>query len=576
MDRDRHRYNVWFAAFYANPPAIHGHSHHRLLSLSIQDVVVYKQTYKQTNKQTTHLGITGTILQTDSTLLRTWTIAPKTTTTMDPMKDDPFRVLGFPPKGTASEDELRRAYRTLALRCHPDRVDPTATDEEKTAAHHEFARISEAYQTCTDKVKLHDWRQQQEDLRREARYHRAREARAGTPGAGAATASSAASVATAPDARGRGTWDRRARSKSPGLFGRGGSRNGSPSQRSVRTTLTGRSRSPGPLKNNNNVSPTSNKPKIPKARFMPFSSPKKQQKKHPIAKNPSAPWQRQKQEQSEGPVVPPPPPMSTPTSRQKARPSSPNPPTRRSSDPPVSTSRVGSPSRLGRSRSKSPGPLRRYPSLDSSRSNRGNRTGTASSSRSTVGVSSSNTAPKSSLVRRAGTKADILGSDTSAARPTTSMVNSLHASSPQISASSRKKQPVHPLVSPRRVPKKMTISRKDGNNDEEGKTNSCPPKKNKSMPPTVLLTADDDDDDPPPKKSTKSKMKNNNNNNNRERKKVKDDPPIKNKSMPSSSTALLIDALPSKKNTRKKLKDSPPKKTQSTPPSALAVTGGTS
>ena len=491
---------------------------------------------------------------------------------MDPMKDDPFRVLGFAPNGTASEDELRRAYRTLALRCHPDRVDPTATDEDKKAAHHEFARISEAYQTCTDKVKLHDWRQQQEDLKREARYHRAREARAGTPGANAATASSAASVATAPDARGRGVGNRRARSKSPGLFGRSSGRNGSPSQRSVRTTWTGRSRSPGPLKNNNNVSPTSNKPKVPKARFMPFSSPKKQQRNHPIAKNPSAPWQRQKQEQSEGPVVPPPPPMSTPTSRQKARPSSPKTPTRRSSDPSVSTARVGSPSRLGRPRSKSPGPLRRYPSLDSSRSNRGNRTGTSSSSRSTAGVSSSNAAPKSSSVRRAGTKAELLSTDSSTATPTTSMVNSLHASSPQISA--RKKQPVHPLVSPRRVPKKMTISRKDGDNDGEGKINSCQPKKNKSMPPTVLLTTDDDNDDPPPKKScTKSKTKNNKN---RERKKAKDGPPMKNKSMPSSSTSLLIDALPPRKNTRKKLKDNSPKKSQSTPPSVLAVTGGTS
>jgi molecular chaperone DnaJ len=54
--------------------------------------------------------------------------------------DDYYARLGVSP--TAGTAELRRAYRVLALRWHPDRAGPTSTEL--------FQRISEAYQVLSD------------------------------------------------------------------------------------------------------------------------------------------------------------------------------------------------------------------------------------------------------------------------------------------------------------------------------------------------------------------------------------------------------------------------------------------
>ena len=57
---------------------------------------------------------------------------------------DHYRTLGVTP--SASEDEIRRAYRTLAKRHHPDRVPA----ERRSAARIEMARINAAHDVLSD------------------------------------------------------------------------------------------------------------------------------------------------------------------------------------------------------------------------------------------------------------------------------------------------------------------------------------------------------------------------------------------------------------------------------------------
>ena len=56
---------------------------------------------------------------------------------------DPYDVLGVP-RG-ASVDEIRRAYRKLVVKYHPDKVDHLG-DEFKVLAETKFKQIQEAYQ----------------------------------------------------------------------------------------------------------------------------------------------------------------------------------------------------------------------------------------------------------------------------------------------------------------------------------------------------------------------------------------------------------------------------------------------
>lgn len=62
-------------------------------------------------------------------------------------KRDYYEVLGI--KKNASIDEIKKAYRGLAMRYHPDRV----SDDEKKSAEEKFKEISEAYAVLSDSNK---------------------------------------------------------------------------------------------------------------------------------------------------------------------------------------------------------------------------------------------------------------------------------------------------------------------------------------------------------------------------------------------------------------------------------------
>ncbi len=66
---------------------------------------------------------------------------------MTPAKRDYYDVLGA--KKSASLDEIKKAYRELALRYHPDRV----PHEQKKEAEEKFKEISEAYAVLSDSQK---------------------------------------------------------------------------------------------------------------------------------------------------------------------------------------------------------------------------------------------------------------------------------------------------------------------------------------------------------------------------------------------------------------------------------------
>jgi hypothetical protein len=63
-------------------------------------------------------------------------------------RSDPYDVLGVP-RG-ASQDEIRRAYRKLVVKYHPDKVEHLG-DEFKVLAEKKFKQIQEAYQELVRK-----------------------------------------------------------------------------------------------------------------------------------------------------------------------------------------------------------------------------------------------------------------------------------------------------------------------------------------------------------------------------------------------------------------------------------------
>ena len=62
-------------------------------------------------------------------------------------KRDYYEILGIQKNATA--DEIKRVYRNLALKFHPDRV----TTDKKKEAEERFKEISEAYEILMDPKK---------------------------------------------------------------------------------------------------------------------------------------------------------------------------------------------------------------------------------------------------------------------------------------------------------------------------------------------------------------------------------------------------------------------------------------
>jgi DnaJ-class molecular chaperone len=53
----------------------------------------------------------------------------------------------------ASEDDIRRAYKRLALKYHPDKQGQQKSEEEKAEAEGRFKMVAEAYEVLSDKEK---------------------------------------------------------------------------------------------------------------------------------------------------------------------------------------------------------------------------------------------------------------------------------------------------------------------------------------------------------------------------------------------------------------------------------------
>ena len=63
---------------------------------------------------------------------------------------DPYKVLGVAPD--ASDDEIKKAYRKMAAKYHPDKF-ATKSDQEKKNAEEKFKEINEAYAILSDPQK---------------------------------------------------------------------------------------------------------------------------------------------------------------------------------------------------------------------------------------------------------------------------------------------------------------------------------------------------------------------------------------------------------------------------------------
>eukprot|EP00980_Cylindrotheca_fusiformis_P025084 scaffold13018_cov65-Cylindrotheca_fusiformis.AAC.3 len=74
--------------------------------------------------------------------------------------DNPYEILGV--SLDADEKELKKAYRMLAIKYHPDKQQNKATTSAKNDDDM-FSKISDAYDTLTDPVKKYDWTQAHND-----------------------------------------------------------------------------------------------------------------------------------------------------------------------------------------------------------------------------------------------------------------------------------------------------------------------------------------------------------------------------------------------------------------------------
>ena len=58
-------------------------------------------------------------------------------------RKDLYKVLGV--TKSASDHEIKKAYKKMALQCHPDRM-TNATDDEKSKAEKRFKEVGEAFE----------------------------------------------------------------------------------------------------------------------------------------------------------------------------------------------------------------------------------------------------------------------------------------------------------------------------------------------------------------------------------------------------------------------------------------------
>ena len=70
------------------------------------------------------------------------------------MAKDYYDILGV--KRDASDEDIKKAYRKLAVKWHPDRW-ANGTEEEKKTAEEKFKDINEAYETLSDKGKRQNY-----------------------------------------------------------------------------------------------------------------------------------------------------------------------------------------------------------------------------------------------------------------------------------------------------------------------------------------------------------------------------------------------------------------------------------
>lgn len=66
-----------------------------------------------------------------------------------------YETLGVRPE--ASSDEIKKAYRKLALKYHPDKVARLSSEDERAAATDAFSAVASAYETLSDETKRREY-----------------------------------------------------------------------------------------------------------------------------------------------------------------------------------------------------------------------------------------------------------------------------------------------------------------------------------------------------------------------------------------------------------------------------------
>jgi len=70
-------------------------------------------------------------------------------------KNTCLSILGL--EGNASPEEIKKAYKKMALKYHPDRQEQTLRDEEKKNAEEKFKQVSEAYELLMNPEKFNNF-----------------------------------------------------------------------------------------------------------------------------------------------------------------------------------------------------------------------------------------------------------------------------------------------------------------------------------------------------------------------------------------------------------------------------------